>query len=84
MRTLPRALGTFRDLIEKRVAALRDFSFDELQDLASTPTETLSVEGRSAEVFTIVEPMPCGRLRVVLQGSMKTRFLPEFSLYHIV
>ena len=34
------------------------------------------MEARPAEISTIVEPMPCGRLRIVLQGSMKPRFLP--------
>jgi hypothetical protein len=76
MRTVPRALGPFRDLVESRAQALHDSSFDELQSLESTPPESLIVESRPAEIYTIIEAMPCGRLRVVLQGSMKPRFLP--------
>lgn len=76
MRTIPRALGPFRDLVEDRAEALRALSFEELQRLDPEARESLTIESRPAEIFTIVELMPCGRLRVVLQGSMKPRFLP--------
>jgi len=76
MRTVPRALSEFRELVERRAAALRTRSFSDLQLLDSDRPEVLSVQSRPAEIYTIVEPKPDGRIRVVLQGSMKPRLIP--------
>jgi hypothetical protein len=85
MRTFPRALATFRDIVNERGARLRKLSFDELERLKEPPLgpvgENLSVDSRSATIVTIVEDRPDGTLRVVLHGTMEPRWLP-FG-YHV-
>ena len=80
MRTFPRALATFQQLVNERGERLRGVSFAELERLARPPTgpigENLTVDSREATIVTVVEHWPDGSLRVVLHGSMKPRLLP--------
>jgi hypothetical protein len=76
VRTLPRALASFRKVVEERGARLRGLSFGELQRAADTPTEKLTVDSRAATISVIVESCDGDKLRVVVQGFMKARFLP--------
>ena len=80
MRTFPRALATFQQLVNERGERLRGLSFAELERLARPPMgpigEKLTVDSRQATIATVVERWHDGTLRVVLHGSMKPRFLP--------
>ena len=80
MRVFPRALATFRDLVNERGQQLRRLPFDELERLALPPTaptgEHLTVESRDATIVTTVERRGDGRLRVLVRGSMAPRLLP--------
>src|SRR5881409_1564887 len=80
MRTFPRALATFQQLVNERGERLRGLSFTELERLVRPPMgpigEKLTVDSRPATIVTVVERSHDGALRVVLQGSMKPRFLP--------
>jgi len=75
MRTFPRALATFRDLVNERGRRLRQLSFEELEHLG-LPPETLTVESRHATIITSIEHQHDGRLQVLLRGTMAPRFLP--------
>jgi hypothetical protein len=80
MRTFPRALATFQQLVNERGEHLRGLSFAELERLARPPMgpigENLTVDSRQATIATVVERWHDGTIRVVLHGSMKPRFLP--------
>ena|SRR5579859_1947576 len=76
MRTFPKSLATFRKIVEERGERLRKLTQEELRNLAATPTEQLMVESRPATIGIIVQSIPDGSLRVVIQGFMKARFLP--------
>jgi hypothetical protein len=76
MRTFPKSLATFRKIVEERGEQLRKLTQEELMKLSATPTEQLTVESRPATIGIIVQPIPDGSLRVVIQGFMKARFLP--------
>ncbi len=76
MRTFPRALSTFRIVVNERGQRLRGLAFGELQQLHSQPIECLTVESRQATIGTIVQVLPDGSIRVVLQGFLKARWVP--------
>ncbi len=76
MRTFPRALADFRKIVEERGARLRGLSFAELQQAAHNPTEELTVDSRPATIDVIVQSCEREKLRVVVQGFMKARFIP--------
>jgi hypothetical protein len=76
MRTFPKSLATFRKIVEERGEQLRKLTQEELKKLAAGPTEQLTVESRPATIGIIVQPTPDGRLRIVVQGFMKARFVP--------
>ena len=77
MRTFPRSLATFRELVNQRGDRLRSLTFAELEDLARVPSsESINVESRAATISTIIQHREDGSLRVVLQGFMKLRWLP--------
>ena len=77
MRTFPRSLAAFRQMVEERGKRLRALSFAELERLTRAPSqESVSVDGRPATITTTVERWPDGTLRVVLRGLMKPRYLP--------
>jgi len=80
MRTFPRALDTFRELVNERGRHLRSLSFSDLEGLVRPPMgplqENVTVDSRAATIVTIVERREDGRLRVVLHGTMEPRSLP--------
>jgi len=76
VRTFPRALASFRKIVEERGARLRELTFGEFQQAANTPTEGLTVDSRAATISVIVESCEGEKLRVVVQGFMKARFIP--------
>ena len=76
MRTIPRSLATFRNLVNARGFKLRDLSYQEIEQLSDSPIEDLVVDSRPATIATIVQPMPDDSLRVVLQGFMNARLFP--------
>jgi hypothetical protein len=75
IRTFPKALSTFRNIVDERGARLRKLPFEELARLGETPIERLSVESRPATIGIIVQPLPSGGIRVVVQGFMKAKLL---------
>jgi hypothetical protein len=56
MRTFPRELAAFREIVDARGAALRQSTFDALKGLESAPIEHLEVEARAATIGIIVYP----------------------------
>jgi hypothetical protein len=62
----------FRDLVQTRGQSLRSRSLVELQALAGSPTEHVSIGSRKGTISIIIEPQGDGSLRVVVQGFMKT------------
>ena len=76
MKTIPRSLETFRELVSARGHKLRDLSYHEIEQLHDSPIEDLVVDSRLATIATIVQPMPDTSLRVVLQGFMNARVFP--------
>ena len=77
MRTFPKALSTFRDIVNERGARLRELPLEELVRLGEAPIEHLSVESRPATIAIIVEPLPTGAIRVVVQGFMKAKLVGQ-------
>ena len=75
MRTLPKSLATLRRIVERRGKQLRGLAFEELKQVTSQPIEHLTVEARPATIGIIVQPLPDGGLRVVIQGFMKARLI---------
>lgn len=80
MRTFPRELAAFREIVDARGAALRQSTFEVLEGLKATPVEHLKVEARAATIGIIVQRVDGGRLRVVVQGFMDNRFFPGQSV----
>ena len=76
MKTIPRSLETFREIVNARGHKLRDLSYHEIEQLHDSPIEDLVVDSRPATIATIVQPMPDASLRVVLQGFMNARLFP--------
>jgi hypothetical protein len=77
MRTFPKALSKFRDIVNERGERLRRLPFVELVGLRETPIEHLTVESRPATIGIIVEPLPSGGIRVVVQGFMKAKLFGQ-------
>ena len=75
MRTFPKSLATFRRIVNERGECLRRLPFEDLIRLADAPVEHLTVDSRPATIGTIVQPLPTGGIRVVVQGFMKARFI---------
>jgi hypothetical protein len=76
MRTFPKSLATFRNIIDERGEQLRKLTQEELKRLAVEPPEQLIFDSRPATIGIIVQSKPDGSLRVVIQGFMKARFIP--------
>lgn len=76
MRTFPRCLATFREIVNQRGAHVRSLSFEDLRGLNGAPLEHLILDRRKATIGFIVEPRPDGSLLVVIQGFMDGRLLP--------
>jgi hypothetical protein len=75
MRTFPKSLATFRKIVEDRGKRLREVAFADLQRIPQGRPEHLTVESRPATIGTIVQQLPSGGLRVVIQGFIKARIL---------
>lgn len=73
MRTFPRSLSTFREIVNARGNSLRSLSYQELKALEGLPVEHLSVESRKATISIIVETTSDSSLRIVVQGFMDSR-----------
>jgi hypothetical protein len=76
MRTFPRSLATFREIVNQRGERLRKLPFEDLEKLTAEPTEHIAVESRPSTISIIVQTKPDHSLRVVVQGFMKARFVP--------
>lgn len=76
MRTFPKSLATFREIVNERGQRLRKLTQEELRKIGAAPLERLTVERRPATIGVIVQPKSDGSLRVVIQGFMKARFVP--------
>ena len=77
MRTFPKELSAFRDIVNERGARLRGLPFEELARLSAAPIEHLSVESRPATIGIIVQPLPTAGIRVVVQGFMKAKLFGQ-------
>jgi hypothetical protein len=76
MKTIPRSLETFREIVNARGHELRALSYREIEQLHDSPIENLIVDSRPATIATIVQSMPDASVRVVLQGFMNARLFP--------
>lgn len=61
-----------RDIVERRGQSLRTLGFAELQALAGSEPEQVTIGSRTGTIRILVEPRTDGSLRVVVQGIMKT------------
>jgi hypothetical protein len=75
MRTFPKSLAAFRNIVNERGERLRKVSFEELKRLGHIPIEHVVVESRPATIGIIVQPAANGGIRVVVQGFMKAKIL---------
>jgi hypothetical protein len=73
MRTIPKELARFREIVEERGKQLRALSYTDIVSL-SLPPEDLMVDSRKAIIAVIVEPVEEG-LRVVVQGFMDAKWI---------
>jgi hypothetical protein len=76
MRTFPKSLATFRQIVDESGERLRKFTFEDLGRLMTAPMEHITVESCPATISIIVQANADGSLRVVVQGFMKARFVP--------
>jgi hypothetical protein len=76
MRTFPKALSKFRDIVSERGQYLRKLPFEELKRLGGSPAEHLIVESRPSAIGIIVRSAPSGGIKVVVQGFMNARVVP--------
>jgi hypothetical protein len=76
MRTFPRCLATFREMVKERGERLRRLTLDDLKQLEGAPVERLTVESRPAVIGIIVQPKANDSLRAVVQGFMNARVVP--------
>ena len=79
MRTFPKSLATFREIVNRRGEDLRTRSWEQLIALALEPIEHLEVESRPATISVMTEPVG-DRLRVIVRGFMKHKFFPGSSV----
>lgn len=80
MRTFPKELATFRQLVNERGRRLRQLPFAELQKLSNESTEHVVVGSRKGTIDYIVLPLPSGGIQFVLQGFLEHRILPGKSV----
>lgn len=73
MRTFPKQLATFREIVNRRGETLRVLTWEQLVASAAQPVEHIEVESRRATIAVIVEPAG-EKLRVVIQGFMKHKW----------
>ena len=75
MGTSTNPLVLFRQIVSDRGAKLRSIPFADLSAIRDSPVEHLTVPRRPATVGVIVQPLPSGGIRVVVQGFMKAKLL---------
>ena len=80
MRTFPKSLAGFREVIEERGSRPREMSIGDLKKLENSPVEKLTFDSRPATIATFVQSRPDGTVRVVVQGFMKARFVPGWHV----
>jgi hypothetical protein len=80
MGTYRKSLATLRRLVEERGEYLRRLPFERLKQFATKPVEHITVESRPATISIIVLTLPSGGLQIVVQGSLKHRYMPGESL----
>lgn len=76
MRTFPKSLATLRRIVDERTEKLRKMGFDELNHPGDMSIEAVTVESRPATIWVHVRPRSDGSVLVIVQGSMKARFMP--------
>lgn len=59
-------------------SAIANRDLEELKRLGDTPIEHLTVESREATIGIIVQPLPSGGIRVVVQGFMRTKLIGQY------
>jgi Na+-transporting NADH:ubiquinone oxidoreductase subunit NqrC len=74
MRTFPKSLAKFREIVNERGKRLRTLPIEELNRLAGS-IEQLTVDSRPATIGVIVLPLSTGGIQVVVQGFMKTKLI---------
>ena len=77
MRTFPKSLAKFQEVVNERGERLRKLPIEELKRLADAPIEHLTVESRPATIGIIVQPLPTDGIRVVVQGFMKAKLIGQ-------
>ncbi len=77
MRVFPKALSKFRDIVNDRGERLRKLPFEELKRRGETAIEHLTVESRPATIGIIVQPLPTGGIRVVVQGFLRAKLIGQ-------
>jgi hypothetical protein len=75
MRTYPKQLSAFREIVNKRGEKLRALTWEQLLASAAESIEHIEVESRQATISVIVQPAG-EKLRVVVQGFMKHKLFP--------
>ena len=73
----------FQKLVDERCGSLRVKSRAELLKLQDCPTENVEIEGRNGTIDLIVEEESEGSLRHVIQGFLKTKWLPWIGVKHV-
>ena len=71
MPTFPKSLVLFQKMVHERGAQLRERGLEELKQLAGAPIEQVTVESCPATIGVIVQSLPNGGIRVVVQGFIK-------------
>jgi len=61
--------------VYERGEQLRKLAVEDLKRLAIEPPENIIVESRPATISVIVQPLPSGSVRVVVQGFLKALLL---------
>lgn len=60
MRTFPKSLARFREIVNERGQELRKLNLEQLKQIGTTPAERLTVESRPATIGVIVQPLATG------------------------
>ncbi len=79
MRTFPKSLATFREIVNRRSEDLRTRTWEQITALALEPIEHIEVESRPATITVMTEPVG-DQLRVVVRGFMKHKYFPGSSV----
>jgi hypothetical protein len=64
-------VAQLKSMVEERGRKLRTLSFHDLIQLSGCPVEKFMLDSRPATIAVIVQTMPDGQLRVVVQGFLK-------------